>query len=151
MTGRGDSDTLHEGHYREILALIKGVDGRLQAGDERMREISTDAREARDAANRLTERFNTQDVPARISEVKALVERLDSERRSDLVNSASKITTEMREGHDDHEGRIKELEDARHRMAGATGLIGWIGRNAPWLLTGLIALAAVFGVKVNHP
>lgn len=156
-----------DGHYREILARIEGLSGRID-------ETREDAREARDAATKLTERVGAQDIPAKLAELKGQVEKGFADARSDLVNSSDKITREMRTGHEDHGKRISALEQfrdgvdfkghatriealeaVRNRTDGANGVLKWMSANMPWLaptvFVAAIVMAAVLGVKVKWP
>ncbi|MDB5448751.1 MAG: hypothetical protein JWQ97_4068 [Phenylobacterium sp.] len=135
---------LHEGHYREILALIRGLDGRVT-------EIREDAREARDAATRLTERFGAQDIPTKLAELRGDVEKGFAGARADLVNSMDKITRETRSGLDALETRVATLEGFKNRIEGAGGVFGWLSKNAPWLLAMLMTAAAAMGLKDKLP
>lgn len=123
----------------EVRGLAKRVDGVEQA-----------AREARDAARDSAAATKAQDIPAQIEKLRGEVQKLTSEGRSDLVNAISRATEAMRKGHDDHEARIKGLEEAQSELKGATGVLGWISRNAPWLSTMLAAVGGFFWLKDHH-
>jgi hypothetical protein len=144
-------EAIREGHYREILALIKGFDGQFKAFDDRLKETRDDAREARDAAKVLTERFNAQDLPTKLAELAGYVEKGLGDGRSDLVNVSDKLTREMREGHEAHDKRIIALEAFRLKIEGATGIIGWLAKNAPWLLALSMTAVAAIGFKDKLP
>jgi hypothetical protein len=133
---------MRAGDYREILALIHGLSGRIEAVQDQTQEIHKDAREARDAVTKLTERVGAQDTPARLAELSGKVERGFIEARSDLVNTADKLTREMRGDFEILEKRLAALEQWKQRMDGATGLMGWISKNAPWLVGFALAAAA---------
>jgi hypothetical protein len=135
---------MHEGQYREILALIHGIDNRVS-------EIREDAREARDAATRLTERFGAQDLPTKMAELRADLEKWVAASRSDLVNAMDKVTRETRAASEDHERRIADLERFKNRLEGASGVFGWMSKNAPWLIAILMAGLAAIGLKGKLP
>jgi hypothetical protein len=130
--------------YREIIARLQGM-------DDRITETRADAREARDAVVRLTERVGAQDTPTKLAELRGDMEKGFQAARSDLVNAANKITSEVRGELEKHDARIKSLEDFRQRIEGASGLIGWLGKNAPWLLSVFFAGVAVLGFKDKLP
>lgn len=130
---------MRAGDYREILALIQGLNGRLDAVDDRLKETNDSAREARDVATKLAERVGAQDTPTRLAELSGKVERGFIEARSDLVNTATTITREMRGDFDRLDTRLKNLETWKAKVDGASGLVGWLGKNAPWLTAALIA------------
>lgn len=130
--------------YREILARIEAFDGRLT-------ETRADAREARDAVVRLSERVGAQDTPAKLAELRGDLEKGFQAARADLVNSVDKLTREVRHDFNAHESRLKSLEDFRLRIEGAGGVFGWVGKNAPWLLTALLTGVAALGFKDKLP
>lgn len=41
--------------------------------------------------------------------------------------------------------RIASLETTQARQDGAVGLVGWVSKHAPWLVTAVVALAALVG------
>lgn len=129
---------------REIIALFEGQDRRLT-------ETREDAREARDAATKLTERLTSQDVPTKLAEMRGQMDAGFSASRADLQNVSDKITREFREKHAGHEVRIEALEAFRQRLEGASGLLGWLGKNTPWLITVIMAVAAAVGLKDKLP
>jgi chromosome segregation ATPase len=136
--------TESEAALREIIARLQGV-------EERMAETRADAREARDAALRLTERVGAQDTPAKLAELRGDLEKGFQAARADLVNAVDKLTREVRSDFANHDDRIKSLEDFRQRIEGAGGLVGWLGKNAPWLLTITFAGMAALGFKEKLP
>jgi hypothetical protein len=137
-------ESMLDGRYMEILARLEGLAGRID-------ETREDAREARDAATKLTERVGAQDIPAKLAELKGQVEKGFSDARSDLVNTSDKITREMRDGHRDHGARLDALEAFRNKIEGAKGLMGWVAKNAPWLFAVSFAVAAAIGWKEKIP
>lgn len=142
---------LDRGSYREILALIKGLEGSIASQGERITETNKDAREARDAARALVAATEAQAIPSKLAELKGAIEQVAAASRSDLVNSANKITTEMRDGLHAHETRIEVLEAFMHKLEGAGGAFGWLSKNAPWLLSVMLGALAVFGLKDRLP
>lgn len=145
-----DAD-LDKGSYREILALIRGMDGRITETNARVTETRDDAREARDTARALRVATEAQAIPAEMAKLGAAIEKVGSDGRSDLVNTASKITTEMRDGLTDLAARTAALESFRSRIEGAGGVFGWLAKNMPWLLTVAFAIAAAVGLSGKHP
>lgn len=124
------------GQYREIMARLDGMTLRLT-------ETRDDAREARDAATKLTERFDAQDIPRQIEALKGEMEKGFIAARTDLVNSSDKIRTDV----SGHEARLKALEDFRSKLEGGAGLFSWLAKHAPWLFTVAFAGAAAVGWK----
>lgn len=145
------SSATNEALLREILTGHAQLNEKVTGLQGVVESVKTDAREARDAARESAAATKAQDLPAKIAELRGQVEKMASDSRSDLVNSIAKVTAEMRSGHGDHEGRIATLEAARNKFAGATGLMGWLGRNAPWMFTGIAAAAALFGLRDHQP
>lgn len=133
-------EAIREGHYREIIARLEGLSTRID-------ETRTDAREARDAATRLNERVSAQDVPAQIEHLRAAIDASTIASRSDLVNSISKVTAEMRESFATRDARLAALEAFKSKVEGATGFLGWMSKNAPWMFAMLAAAAAAVGWK----
>ena len=140
---------------REIIARFEGL-------DQRITETREDAREARDAATKLTERLASQDVPAQMAKLQSELAAGFIAHRSDLVNAADKITREFREADakiisdaklkgDGHDARIAALESFRQRIEGASGLVGWMAKNTSWLITVLFAVVAAVGLKEKLP
>jgi hypothetical protein len=137
-------DALHEGHYREILARLGGL-------EDRVSEIREDSREARDATTRLAAAAEAQDLPTRIAEAFAAVRGEEVRARADLQNTSNKITDEMRRGHDDHEERLKRLETFKDKVQGAGGFLSFIAKNMPWLVAIAMAGLAGLGFKAHNP
>lgn len=146
----GDDD-IDKGGYRELVALIRALDGRISESHLRITETRDDAREARDMARALRIATEAQEIPAKIAELKASVDKMGADSRSDLVNAASKITTEMRDGFSAQAARIAALEAFRSRIEGAGGVFGWLGKNMPWLLTIAFAIFAAVAAAGKHP
>lgn len=140
----------NEALLRELLAGHAGLAAEVKGLSGRVDGVDKAAREARDAARDSAAATRAQDIPAEMEKLRGQVAMIASDGRSDLVNAVTKVTEEMRKGLSDHDGRIKRLEDARSRFDGATGLLGWLSRNAPWLLTALAAAAAFFGLRDHH-
>lgn len=144
------SGETNEALLREALVGLAKLSERLEAVDQRVEGVTRDAREARDAAREVVSASRVQDIPAKIAELKGMIDQISSAARADLVNASSKITTELREKHQDHEGRISSLEAERQRRDGAAGLIGWVTKHAPWLLPA-VAFLAGFAVTKGNP
>lgn len=132
----------NQGQYREILARLEGQDRRLD-------EIREDAREGRDAAVRMAERYAAEGVPTKLAELRGQMEQGFQAARGDLVNSMDKTTREMREAQSSIHSRLDELERFKQRIEGAGGVFGWLAKNAPWLLTAVLAAAAAVGFRDN--
>lgn len=140
-----------EALLRELVAQINGrLDGvvqRMDGVDQRLDDTREDAREARDAALRLTERLSASDVPAHLAKLEAAMTAGFAAARSDLVNASDKLTRNVNSVED----RVAKLEAFRQRVEGATGFVGWIGKNMPWLIAVVMAVAAAIGLKDQIP
>jgi hypothetical protein len=109
--------------------------------------IADDTREARDAALRTEAVLNAQNIPAQIATLRGDLEKVEQGFRADLVNTSGKIRADLAE----LEKRVKAQEEARARSDGATGLVGWLMRWAPWLFTGFAGLLAAIGFRDRIP
>jgi chromosome segregation ATPase len=117
-------------------------------------DIAKDTRESRDGVRDLKTTLETQNMPAQIVGLKAEMEKGFQAARSDLVNAQDHIRREVRELEakiDAHDARIGGLEQAKARADGATGLVGWLMRWAPWLFTGFAGLLAAIGFRDRIP
>lgn len=142
-----ESNRSLEGLVRELAARFDGL-------ELRVTETRDDAREARDAATRLTERIGTQDTPTQIEKLRSEMTAGFVAARSDLVNATDRMTAEHRgkvtdieSRLEDHRKRLESLEGFRNKALGAGGLFTWLSKNAPWLVALLFALAAAVGFK----
>jgi outer membrane murein-binding lipoprotein Lpp len=152
------SSAINEGLLRQILVGHAELKEQVAGLGATVESVKADAREARDAARESAAATKAQDLPAKIAELKGQVEKMAEGNRADLVNAISRVTAEVREGKADHGARLDahdirldKLEAGHNRFKGATGLIGWISRNMPWLMTALVAAAAIFDMKDRHP
>lgn len=135
-----------------LKATVNGINGRLDG-------VDLAAREARDAARDNVAATKAQNIPAEFEKMRGRVDQIEVTFRGELVNAISRATTEFRTKDTELDGkvaavdtRIKALENARTRVEGATGAIGWIGKNASWVFAALATIAgwgAVLGFK-NH-
>jgi len=116
---------------------------KLEALTTTVASVGADAREARDATIELKAKVDGSDTSARLSAIEQKVATGFQDARSDLVNSMDKLTRETRENHNGLEGRVASLEAWRQRIEGANSLLGWLSKNAPWLITGAIAVLAL--------
>jgi light-regulated signal transduction histidine kinase (bacteriophytochrome) len=73
------------------------MQGRDEARDQRLSSIETDVREARDGVREIAAVQVEQNFPKQLMELRAELEKRDTERRSDLINASDKIRTELRE------------------------------------------------------
>ena len=147
-----------DSQYREILALIRGLETQIDGVGDRVDEVRADAREARDAATRMTERLGAQDLPAKMAELAGHVEQGFAGQRSDLVNAIDRtnrkiedVKNEWQGKHAGLEGRVKTLEDMKSKIEGAGGALGWLGKNMPWLISLAAVVAAAVGFKDKIP
>jgi predicted nucleic acid-binding Zn-ribbon protein len=138
------SSSADNGAYREILARLDGLSDQVDAA-------AKDAREARDVGLKLTERLETLDLPKQVAELRKDMEAGDQALRSDLVNAVDKTRREMQAADDALSTRVATLETARAHLQGATGLLGWVGRHAPWLIAIAASVLATLGVKGKLP
>jgi len=150
MANEGSVEAL----LREVLIASASQSAELKALNNRVDGVQSDARESRDAARDILAQTRAQDLPAKVAELRGHLDASSTAIRSDLVNAINKVTTEVRAKHDEHEvrfevneDRLDKLESFRDRLDGARGLVGWLAKNAPWLLTVIFAGAAVLGFK----
>lgn len=141
---RASTSRRDDGIYGEILARIAGIEGRVES-------VGGDAREARDGVLQLTAGLNAQGIPAKVAELDGKIDVVAQTARSDLVNATTQIKREVRDKHDALVKRVADLEAFRNRIDGASGLLGWIGKNTPWLVAVLLAGLAALGFKDKLP
>lgn len=104
---------------------------------DRITAVGKDAREARDATIALNARLTAENTQEQIAKIWARIEASDSTYRSDLLNTSARIGERIGK----HEGRTADLEAWRQRIEGANGLVKFLSRYSPWLVT---AAAAVY-------
>lgn len=118
---------------------------RLDAIDRGLIQVAADAREARDTARETKTQLDAQALPARIAELHGEMTKGFADARSDLVNSNAHLRTEL----DAHDKRIASLEEWRAEGKGARGVLAWLTKHAPWLLSIILAGAAAVGLKTG--
>lgn len=133
-------NTTLEALVRNLAVSVEGLRSTVEGHSTRLDETRQDAREARDATTKLTERLTTQDMPAEIAKLRAAMDAGFIAARSDLTVASSHTNTAI----SDLSKRVDELENWRERLNGASGLVGWLSRNAPWLVTLVAVLGAYF-------
>lgn len=116
---------------------------RLDGMAVRMEGIQQDAREARDRARDLAARSEEQNVPLKISELRADMNAAHTSFRSDLVNATTQLKRETSDRLTKLEARVLVLEELRDKLRGAGGVFGWIAANMPWLITLAVMVTAV--------
>jgi chromosome segregation ATPase len=145
----------------EMSAKFEGLSAKFGGLELRVTETRDDAREARDAATRLTAHVQAQDMSGKLAELKGEMTAGFVGARSDLVNATTTLTREHRERfaetderfskHDERFGRLEkrtgDLESLRDQAKGAGVLVTWISKNAPWLLLIIMSAAAALGWK----
>lgn len=148
------SGETNESLLREALVGMAKLSEQVGALNSRVSDAARDAREARDAAREFASASTAQDIPAKIAELKGMIDQISSAARTDLVNTSARLTTEFRDNHamsqrrlDGHETRIGQLEADKQRRDGITGVAAWVSKNMPWLLPALAFAAAFFGFK----
>lgn len=146
-TGQDSTEAL----LRELLSASATQSAELRALSGRVDGVQKDAREARDVARDNLAQTQAQDLPAKVAELRGHIEALDTARRADLLNAIEKLTRESRTGHDEHEKRLKALEAFQSRFDGATGLMGWVSKYAPWLLSAALGVLAMLGLRDKIP
>ncbi len=151
-----DVDT--EALLRQVLVSNAGLSEKVAGMAAGMEDIKNNAREARDAARDIAAATKAQDIPAKIAELRGFVEKTNAELRSDMVNSNTRITSELRTDFDKCEKdvialdtRVEALEAVHNRALGMTGVIGWLSRYAPWLISAVAFVLSFAGYKDHHP
>lgn len=109
--------------------------------------VATDTREARDTALRIEATLQVYDIPAKIEAVRGHVDTIEQGLRADIVNSIGKVRGEIA----DLAARVGALEVAKARDDGAKGLMAWLIKHAPWLVTVLGALGVGAALKDKLP
>lgn len=157
MPTRMPSNMDTEALLRQVLTSSARLEEQVRGMDSRINGIQTDAREARDAARESAAATKAQDLPAKIAEVRGMVDKLVSDMRSDLVNSITNVKIEFRKYHEDqddmlnkHNERLENLESARQRMLGAGGAVGWLARYAPLALSFFATVLAILDNLKGH-
>lgn len=158
----------NEGLLRETLVGMARLSEQFESLSARVTDTARDAREARDAARASAAAASAQDIPARIAELKGMVQAVTVEFRTDLVNTSSRLTTEFRDGLAAHERRLdgvdqrlksaevdidarfKPLENDLQQRAGASGMLGWVSKYAPWLASALAFAAGLITKGPSH-
>lgn len=136
------SDPHVEAMLRELGSQIEG---RFEALVDRLDETREDAREARDGVMKLTERIGNQDMPTQLERLRGELREGFKDARSDLVNVSDKIRGELAA----HDARLKALEAFKLKVEGATGFVGWLGKNTPWLVAIAAGVLAALGWKAG--
>lgn len=143
---------------RSLEGLVRELAARFEGLELRVTETRDDAREARDAATKLTERLGAQDTPKHLEKLRSEMTAGFVAARSDLVNATDKMTTEHRHKVSDietkldaHHKRLESLETFRNKAVGAGGLFTWLSKNAPWLLAMTFATLSAVGFKDKLP
>lgn len=145
--------TSNEDLLREVLTGQASVGAKLSGLSDRVTEVGKDAREARDGLNRIEATLLEQNVAERLAELRAEFKASYVELRADGINSYSRLradVTAARKEIDDRqavaESRIDALEKYRDQTDGARSLMGWLAKNAPWLLALLITSLGSLGL-----
>lgn len=112
-----------------------------------MADIAKDSREGRDLALTIRTMLETQNMPAQLAALRGDTEKGLQAARSDLVNAQTHIRQEVH----DLVVRVQALEAKQNRTDGATGLMGWLIRHAPWLAGAFAAFAGGVALKENLP
>lgn len=132
-----------------IIERLNGFEAYLEA-------TARDARKACDATLTLTARLTAENTQVEIAKIWQRIETADAAHRADLQNSYARIneaaaarSRELEIDRDLWKVRVEALEDWRARIEGASGLVGWLAKHAPWLVTVAIAVLAVLKVKAT--
>lgn len=128
----------------QVLASQAAMAAQLEAMGETVKATQLDAREARDGANRLATILSEQDIVKRLTEHRNDTRQMIEGLRQDVVVANNNVKRDV----DDLEKRVDRLEKERDQRDGATTLIGWLMKNAPWLVVGLGAFLAGLGFKL---
>lgn len=128
---------------REVLAGQAASEQRMNDMAARLAETAEAAFKARDSSNRINTILEEQNLASRFSEHRTEMRQIITEIRQDFVAANTKLRTD----HDDLAIRVKALEDDLQRREGIKSFLGWLMKNAPWLLAGVAAFAAGLGFK----
>lgn len=143
-----------EALVRDLGNQIAGLKATVEGVETRVNDTRQDAREARDAAQKLTAQFNAQDMPAQLEKMRGEVQAGFVAARSDLVNASTKTANDIDKVDKRIDGvdtRVKVLEGFHERNVGVGGFVDWFGRHAPWIIAAVMTLISIFGVKVKIP
>lgn len=139
---------------RQLIAGQAEQGAQLRALDDRVGEVSKDAREARDLGNRVATKLEEQDIVARLDGAKVeLGQRVDA-LRVDVVAANTLLKKEITaeaEARERLEARVAKLETARDQVVGVASFFGWLSKVSPWLFAGIAAFAAGVGLKDKLP
>lgn len=111
-----------------------------------MADVARDTREGRDAALSIKATIEAHNLPAQIAALRGDLEKTEQGLRADIVNASAHVRNEISA----LDARLKAVEAKQARTDGATGLMGWIIRYAPWLLSAAAFLVG-WGVKDKLP
>lgn len=134
----------------DLAERIAGLSATVIGQGSTIAGISTDAREARDTAQRLAARIEGQEIPAQLERLHGEIAAVGSGLRADMTNTYTRLKADMLEADSKLAGRLESLEKWKLKLEGSASVFGWLSKNAPWLLT-LLAWAAlvVVGMKVK--
>ena len=125
---------------REFRDAIGQAENRIL---ERVREVSAEARQAREGVIAINSTLEGQDLAAQLESVRSEVKGL----RSDIVNANSRTKAELGSRMDGLEARVTNLERSASQTDGKWSLVGWLLRYAPWIAGPVLGAMAAMGVE----
>lgn len=127
---------------------------RLDGFESYLDAVAKDAREGRDAALGLVQRLTAENTQQELQKIWARIEQSDAAHREDLRNSYARMAEaaatrykELEIDRDAWKKRVEQLEAWRNKIEGANGLLGWVAKHSPWLVTVAVAVLALLKVK----
>lgn len=132
-----------------VAAAMAGVQAQLVALKDQMGLVGHDAREARDATIALKAQMGAENLGERITALKGDINAVETAYRSDLQTAIGAVRREHADTKTVHETRLAALEAWRNKADGATGLLGWLSRWAPWLINGALGSSLLY-LLGNH-
>lgn len=151
-----------------IAAALARIEAKQEGFDERLVELRADAREARDVARSLSATLAEHDVPGQLSEIRLGLKVIEKDFRTDLGNTYTQLKRDiaeteerLRHGMADHDAkddrmfrevvaRVDKLESVKDQTDGAKGLMGFLTRIAPLLLSLGSGFLAALALKVAN-
>lgn len=117
---------------REILRRLDGLE--------------KTAGEARDETLKLNARLTAENTQEQLAKIWTRMETADLQNRADLQNSYDRLNAAQSARSAQIEGNVAALtsdmdalKEWRNKIEGANGLVGWLAKHAPWLVTAAVA------------
>lgn len=106
------------------ITVLRQINENITTQTRHLEALTTKVEDVRDRVIRI----EAAELKKKIERAEARILELESEKAD--AKTAAQL-----------EARVNELEAERDRLKGATNLVGWASRNAPWLLN-IVAYAA---------